>query len=212
MSLTFIDDVKKSLEKNVNFISYLRSLVSSSNNRKLENIADGILWRLTSRSETNQSKFEYDIMISYAHKDKEICHHIHKTLVNDHFRVWIDLERMNGIIMQTIAEAIEQSQYILICISDSYCISPYCQSEAQYAFEKRRVLIPIKVQTNYKPQGWLALTLSGRMYVDFTKMNFDNAYAQLLAQFQHHRIKQNNGRNQRQRSITREVELIMTTS
>lgn len=187
MSLTFIDQAKQSMQKNDDFLRHLQSLAASSDNPKFQNIADGILWRLTTKRESSESKFQYDIMISYAHKDKEICHRIHKALVKDRFRVWIDLERMNGIIMQAIAEAIEQSKYVLICMSDSYCISPYCQSEAQYAFEKRRTLIPIRVQSGYKPQGWLAFTVSGRLYVDFIKMNFDAAYTQLSSQMRQNR-------------------------
>ena len=196
MSLTFIDEVKKSLGTNENLLHLLRQLASSSDNPKFQNIADGILWRLTAKPESVASDFQYDIMISYAHKDKEICHRIHKALVANQFRVWIDLERMNGIIMQAIADAIEQSRCVMICMSDSYSISPYCQSEAQYAFEKRRVLVPNRVQSGFKPQGWLAFTISGRMYVDFIKMDFDAAYAQLVSQFRQHRTDSIDGSKQ----------------
>jgi hypothetical protein len=162
----------------------INNMVTSSKIPDFQKVADGgILWRLFPKYETTESKFQYDFMISYAHRDKDICHRIHKALVVDNFRVWIDLEGMHGIMMQAMAEAIEQSRCIIICMSDSYCVSPYCQAEAQYAFEKRRVLIPLRVQTGYKPQGWLAFTISGRMYVDFIKMNFETAYAQLLSEF-----------------------------
>ena len=143
MSLTFNNEVKVLLEKNSTFIQHLQLLTSSSKIPDVQKIADGILWRLFPKYETIESKFQYDIMISYAHKDKEICHRIHKALITDNIRVWIDLERMHGIMMQTMAEAIEQSRCILICMSDNYCVSPYCQAEAQYAFEKRRLLIPL---------------------------------------------------------------------
>ncbi|CAF4466028.1 unnamed protein product [Rotaria sp. Silwood2] len=183
MSLTFNNEIKVLLENNSTFIQYLRTLVTSSKSPELQKIVDGILWRLFSKYETTATKFQYDVMISYSHKDKDLCHQIHKALVADNFRVWIDLERMHGIMMQAMAEAIEQSRYILICMSDSYAVSPYCQAEAQYAFEKRRILIPLRVQIGYKPQGWLAFTISGRMYVDFIKLNFETAYAQLMSQF-----------------------------
>jgi len=188
MSLTFNNEAKSIIKKSDSFINYLRTLVSSTNKPDIQKIADGILWRLFPKDGPTESNFHYDIMISYSHKDKNICHQIHKTLVADNFRVWIDLERMHGIMLQAMADAVEQSRYVIICMSDNYCISPYCQAEAQFAFEKQRILIPIRVQTGYKPQGWLAFLISGRMYVDFIKMNFDTAYNQLVSEIQQNHV------------------------
>ncbi|CAF1154434.1 unnamed protein product [Didymodactylos carnosus] len=192
ISLTFHNDGKRLLENNHDFLDHLRVIIESSKLMDFQNIADGILWRLSSKDEKTESKYQYDMMISYAHKDKDICHQIHKSLINDNYRVWIDLERMHGIIMEAIANAIEQSRCVLICMSDTYSHSPYCQSEAQYAFEKRRLLIPLKVQDGFKPQGWLAFTISGRMYVDFIKMDFQTAYQQLRSQFYQNQIDKKN--------------------
>ncbi len=191
MSLTFNKEARSILEKSDNFVNYLRTLVSSTNKPDIQKIADGILWRLFSKDEPSESKFQYDVMISYSHKDKNICHQIHKALVASNFRVWIDLERMHGIMLQAMADAIEQSRYVIICMSDNYCVSPYCRAEAQFAFEKQRGLIPIRVQTGYKPQGWLAILISGRMYVDFIKMKFDDAYNQLVLEFNQNPVHEN---------------------
>jgi len=40
--------------------------------------------------------FEYDIMISYCHADKDLIIKIHKFLVGEGFKVWIDLDNMFG--------------------------------------------------------------------------------------------------------------------
>jgi len=40
--------------------------------------------------------FEYDIMISYCHADQELIKKIHKFLVDQGFKVWIDLNNMFG--------------------------------------------------------------------------------------------------------------------
>ncbi|CAF2131416.1 unnamed protein product, partial [Rotaria magnacalcarata] len=121
-------------------------------------------------------------MISYSHKGNDICHRIYKTLTARDFRVWIDLEGMHGAVMQVMANAVKQSRCILICMSESYYLSPYCQSEAQFAFEKQRVLIPIKVQSGYKPDGWLAFLTSGRIYVDFMKTDFNAAFDKVVSE------------------------------
>jgi hypothetical protein len=182
MSLTFNDEGNSCIKQNDNFIQYIKTLVSTSSRPILKKIAGGILWRLFPKDEKAKTEYLYDIMISYSHKEKDICHRICNALIADKFRVWIDHERLHGVMMEAMAQAIEQSRYVLICMSDNYYLSPYCQAEAQYAFEKRRQLIPLRVQSGYKAEGWLAFIISGRLYVDFMKMDYDIAYAQLVSQ------------------------------
>ena len=183
MSLTFNNEAKILLQKNDSFVQHLRTWITSANKSDIQKVADGILWRLFPKNDkSSESTFQYDVMISYSHKDKDICHRIHKTLIDDKFRVWIDHERMHGAMIQAMADAIEHSRYVIICMSDNYSVSPYCRAEAQFAFEKQRALIPLRIQTGYKPQGWLAFVVSGRMHVDFIKMNFDVAYTQLVSE------------------------------
>jgi hypothetical protein len=182
MCLTFNNEAKAYLQQNNIFVQYMQSLTVKSPTARLQKAADGILWRLFPKNRQTEDEFQYDIMISYCHKDKGICYQIHQALVADNFRVWIDIEGIHGVLMQAMADAIEQSRYIVICMSDNYYLSPYCQAEAQYAFEKRRGLIPLRVQSGYKPDGWLAFLTTGRMYVDFIKKDFDIAYSQLVLQ------------------------------
>ncbi|CAF1132098.1 unnamed protein product [Rotaria sordida] len=94
-------------------------------------------------------------MISYSHSDRQLCYQIHERLVQDGFSVWIDRDNMYGTTMIAMAEAIENSEFILICMSDTYKQSVYCQSEAHYAFERRCHLIPLIMKHCYKPDGWL---------------------------------------------------------
>jgi hypothetical protein len=40
--------------------------------------------------------FQYDIMISYCHADQELIKKIHHFLLNQGFKIWIDLDNMFG--------------------------------------------------------------------------------------------------------------------
>lgn len=40
--------------------------------------------------------FQYDIMISYCHADKDLIVKIHKFLLDQGFKIWIDLNNMFG--------------------------------------------------------------------------------------------------------------------
>ncbi|CAF2796874.1 unnamed protein product [Rotaria sp. Silwood2] len=155
-----------------------------SNQLRLQRAAEGLLWKLEKEDEavakpTTLTSYKYDVMISYSHKDKEICLRIHQQLINDGFRVWIDNDCLRGSTMVGIANAIENSLCVMICMSNTYKQSVYCQSEAHYAFERRCRLIPIIVESNYRPDGWLGIIVSGKIYVDFLINEFNLAYEKL---------------------------------
>ena len=49
------------------------------------------------RGVTNEERvFQYDVMISYCHADKDLIKKIHQFLLGEGFKVWIDLDNMFG--------------------------------------------------------------------------------------------------------------------
>ncbi|CAF1016853.1 unnamed protein product [Adineta steineri] len=199
LALSFKNDASSSLKQNQQLMNYIRNLSKNTISTKasLQRAAEGLLWKLEKETEavakpTSTNTHQFDIMISYSHSDKQICHRIHEQLVKDGFRVWIDREQMHGATMIAMAEAIENSNIILICMSDTYKQSVYCQSEAHYAFERRRRLIPLIMKSHYKPDGWLGIIVSGKLYVDFVKLQFQSAYDRLKVEInQCHQQKTN---------------------
>jgi hypothetical protein len=147
--------------------------------------AEGILWKLDQEKKDLEaktvvsSKDQYDIMISYSHQNKDLCYAIYDRLINDGFRVWLDRENMHTSPMEAMAHAIENSQYVLVCMSDAYKQSPCCQLEANYAFQRKRPLIPLVVTSRYKPDGWLGIMVSGKIYINIPKLTVDVAYSTL---------------------------------
>ena len=93
--------------------------------------------------------------------------------------MWIDRDRMHGDATVAMANAIENSQFVIICMSETYKTSPYCQAEANYAFQRQCKLVPLLMQPKYKPDGWLGFITSGKIYVDFTKHELDVACTML---------------------------------
>ena len=62
--------------------------------------------------------------------------------------------------------------------SQSYLLS----SEAEYAFEQGKRIIPLKLQKDYKPDGWLGFILGSKYFYDFTKEDrFEEKLRGLLA-------------------------------
>ncbi|CAF3324917.1 unnamed protein product [Rotaria socialis] len=129
-----------------------------------------------------ERKFQYDIMISYCHADKELICKIHKFLLAEGFLVWIDLNNMFGPAMSAMADAVENSEFVLVCMSDSYKQSTYCQAEAEYAFSCKRRLVPLKVRPRYRADGWLGFMIGSRIYIDFGALDFETACKKLIAE------------------------------
>jgi hypothetical protein len=82
--------------------------------------------------------------------------------------------------MSAMAEAVENCEFVIMCMSDSYKQSTYCQAEAEYAFGCKRRLLPLIVRPGYKPDGWLGFMIGSRIYVDFGRYDFDTACDKLM--------------------------------
>ncbi|CAF3332738.1 unnamed protein product [Rotaria sp. Silwood1] len=82
--------------------------------------------------------------------------------------------------MDAMAQAIEKSNIILICMSEQYRRSNYCRAEANYAFRRRTRIIPILLQEHYQPDGWLLFLVGQLLYVDFTKYEFLESMEMLI--------------------------------
>lgn len=178
------------------FLNYVKTVLSQWSEERVQKAAKGILWKLENESIFQremlnqtvdpQSPERYDLMISYNHSNKELCHQIHQKLVQLKYRVWIDLENMHGSTFQSMAQGIEASDMILICMSNSYKQSAYCQSEAEYAYTRRRQIIPLLLERKYRPDGWLGFICGPKFYVDFMKGEFEDAFQKLIGQIKLH--------------------------
>lgn len=127
----------------------------------------------------------YDMMISYCWAQKELCHKINDRLESDGYSVWLDRDEMHGSIIESMSEAVENSGLVLICMSSNYKMSVNCQAEAEYAYNRKRKMIPLMVEKDYKPDGWLGFMAGSKLYIDFADKEdeeFDKAYELLIAE------------------------------
>ncbi|CAF3937458.1 unnamed protein product [Rotaria sordida] len=179
-SLSFNASIQEQLRSNSSFLAKLAKLENESSDSNIRRAVNGILWLLDSNHEDNVvsknvNNKRFDVMISYSHKDQQICKQVHDKLVQAGYRIWIDFDQMHGNVMDAMAQAIEQSHAIIICMSEHYQRSNFCRAEAQYAFQRKLKMIPILLQKHYKPDGWLSFLISQLLYIDFTKHDFSKA-------------------------------------
>ena len=191
-ALSFNSDIQQQLRSSSLFMSKLAHLARDSNNGQMHKITHGILWNLESKhhdrpltdtlavTDAAEPQTTFDIMISYSHKDKVLSKQLYEHLVRAGYRVWIDFDQMHGNVMDAMAQAIERSQTIIICMSEQYRRSNYCRAEAHYAFQRQLKLVPVVLQKHYKPDGWLLFLIGQLLYVDFTKYEFGRAIDMLM--------------------------------
>ena len=192
LALTFNSEFLALLRENTELMTYVRTLTLSSE-ADLQRVATALIWKLEKEVEkppmqakeeifspapppSTGTKKQYDIMISYCHQDKDLCHRICSALEKDHCRVWIDSQLMHGATFDAMADAIENSEFVFLCMSDAYKQSPFCQMEASYAVKRRCSIVPLVMTPNYKADGWLGILTSMLIHVDFPKLGFDRAF------------------------------------
>ncbi|CAF1091983.1 unnamed protein product [Adineta ricciae] len=118
-------------------------------------------------------------MLSYRWAEKTICKKIFQQLISKGFRVWFDEKDMHGRSCSAMAHAIENSQCIVICMSENYENSNACHHEAEYAYVRQCRMVPLVVQSKYKARKWLGFIIGSLIYIDFTKHVFDKAFNML---------------------------------
>jgi len=95
------------------------------------------------------------ILISCVREDKELCQAIKVDLEKLGFLVWMDCDATGSLKLDAMAEGIERSFCVLMCVSDRYKEDAKGRSEAEYAFLLGKPIIPLIMQKDYKPSGWL---------------------------------------------------------
>ncbi|XP_071479703.1 uncharacterized protein [Diadema antillarum] len=199
-NLAFSDDVVNELQSNPDCLKALKDL-SCSQSAEIAKAANGALWvinkeaekkereetgRIDSGTKSFQGKKPH-IMISYQWDSQKEVLDIWKALKHAEYEVWIDVDCMYGSTLQAMAEAVENSCAMLMCMSERYKESPNCRTEAEYAFTRRKHIIPIMMEEHYQPDGWLGIILGAKFYMDFSgRLNKDDEMQKLIKEVNIH--------------------------
>ena len=119
------------------------------------------------RAEETREVSGNHVMISYQWDSQEVLVEVKNKPQASGYRVWMDLEQMGGSTLEAMAKAVENASVILVCVSQRYKESPNCRSEAEYAYQLRKDIIPLMMERNYRPDGWLGLIVGTKLRIDF---------------------------------------------
>ena len=166
--LAFDENNKKAITQDKETLDILRRL-QQSDDPEVQKAAAGALWELegkTARNSEMTKAIGNHVMISYQWDSQEVLVEVKNRLQASGYRVWMDLEQMGGSTLEAMAKAVENASVVLVCVSHQYKESPNCRSEAEYAYQLRKDIIPLMMQQNYKPDGWLGMIVGTKLWID----------------------------------------------
>ena len=181
--LTFDEKIASDMKNNIVFKDFLEKFnqeneekITSEDEKKAYNgvkkLLEQINWNLKekfTKSETKNSSKH--IMISYNTASRPLCLKIKQKLEALEFgHVWMDVTDLHGSSLDSMANGVENASCVLMCVTEKYRQSIYCKAEAQYAFQLNKTIIPVIMQTSYKPQGWLGIIMNVNNHVNIKKI------------------------------------------
>ena len=167
--LAFDDNNKKAIRQEDGAVGLLRHLQHSKDSQ-VQRAAAGALWEVEGKTARNAERTESTgnhVMISYQWDSQEVLIEVKNRLQASGYRVWMDLEQMRGSTLEAMAKAVENSSVVLVCVSERYKESPNCRSEAEYAYQLRKDIIPLMMQRKYRGDGWLGMLVGTKLWFDF---------------------------------------------
>lgn len=100
------------------------------------------------------------IMCSYCWAQQPIMIRIKERLEVGGSRVWMDLDSMSGSTLEAMASAVENADIVLVGVSKDYKNNGACRTESEFAHKLGKPFIPIILEDNYVPDGWLGKILA----------------------------------------------------
>ena len=105
------------------------------------------------------------VMISYSWGNQDSVLQFRKELKKRGVNVWIDVEQMGGSTVEAMANAVEKSGIVILCMSRIYQESRNCRSEAEYAYQCKKHVVCLKME-KFAPTGWLGFLLGTKLYYE----------------------------------------------
>jgi len=151
--------------------------------RTAQQAVKGALWVLKEKQlETTHTSSASHIMISYSWAQKERMRELAFNLKQKGYPIWIDVEQMEGSVLEKISEAIEESIVVIVGFSSQYKESQACRTEAEYAYNLKKEVIFVRAEDDFNPRGWLGAMLGNKLWYDpwNPSKDFDLVLADIL--------------------------------
>lgn len=156
-------------------------LAKSDKYKDIDIVKQFVAQKAKKQERTDSHTSKGHIMISYNWSYQDILIKVCQYLRGNNFKVWMDVDDLVGSTLEAMARAVEQAEVVLVCYSRKYKDSENCRAEAEYAFEKRKQIVPLRMEQAYKADGWLGIIIGAKKYYDFSgKYHFNSIIEDLV--------------------------------
>jgi hypothetical protein len=135
------------------------------------------------------------IFISHAHEDKALARELTEALGKQGYRVWLDEAelRVGDSLMEKIADAIAEGDFVVAIVSPASLASKWCQQELSWAAtkgiaDKRVVVLPVRHRGAQMPPG-----LVDRLFADADVAGVDELVKKIVRDIERHRAENSAG-------------------
>jgi len=199
LNLSFMEENRELL----NAAKVPEALMTLQGLPRVKNMVEQILWKLNVLSPEIKTPTTAlipgtpsqgsAVMLSYNWDNQKVVVEIADRLKKDGFKVWLDLDEMSGSTLEAMANAVESSSIVLVCMSRKYKESSNCRLEGEYAFRKNKVIIPLMMQDQWEPDGWLGAIAGTKLYFPFfDPTKFPTSIEGVLKELRKHSLQQPN--------------------
>ena len=186
--LCFDINVAEDIRNDYKLYSIIQGVSFLKKPEELLKSCNGMIWLMDEKYKPKKEKVSVPkvmtkskhIMISYNSKSKEMCLKIKTALEKEGYKIWIDVVNIHGSSLEAMANAIEESYCVLMCMTARYKQSANCRLEAEYTVNINKPFVPLILEKAYKPDGWLGLILGSKIFIDFTKYDFEECIKRLI--------------------------------
>eukprot|EP00058_Branchiostoma_floridae_P006696 XP_002592184.1 hypothetical protein BRAFLDRAFT_88079 [Branchiostoma floridae] len=169
--LAFNKSNKEAIKK-TGCVEALKALQHKTKDPALKEVCAGALWEINGgghdRSPTKTTAAGGHVMISYQWDVQPKMLVVKERLTQAGYRVWMDVDQMGGDILEAMAEAVEGAAVVLVTMTEKYKDSPNCRTEAEYTHKLRKDIVPLRLQPQYDPDGWLGALVGTKLYFDLS--------------------------------------------
>ncbi|XP_011666616.1 uncharacterized protein LOC105439384 [Strongylocentrotus purpuratus] len=116
------------------------------------------------KSEVSSGHDKGHIMISYQHASQQRMLRVRNYLVERGYNVWMDVDNMEGDILESMAKGVERASVILVCMSHKFKESKNCKAEAGYAHALGKHIVPLMLEDKFVPTAWLGPLVGMKKY------------------------------------------------
>ncbi|GFH15683.1 predicted protein [Haematococcus lacustris] len=173
-NLAFVESSRAAILAQPGLVDAIRTALNTTESARTKEVAKGCLWTLgleqdvkgltSSPGEVASQCAEGQeaclleealphVMLSYEWGCQQSVMLIKTELQAAGYKTWMDIDKMSGSTLEAMARAVEDSAAVVVCVS-----------KRVPAFQQRKKIIPVLLERDYKPSGWLGALMGTRLY------------------------------------------------